>query len=178
MCNYHYFLLLVKINTFMTEISYRNQYTNLLFTGFCMIGASAIKELNSQQQFINLQSFIVFFSTAQKMKFFIKNLFSKCDQIRQKLRIWSHLLKKSLIENLFFCTVDILQLEMMQIFFFRTKRHQYYCDCWLIRKSSAASIVGVLCAIATHFMSLISFDTPLNLWFSDVFRGYQKRSVT
>ena len=33
----------------------------------------------------------------------------------------------------------------------------------------------------THFMSLISFDTPLktleNLWFSDVFRGYQKRSV-
>ena len=62
--------------------------------------------------------------------------------------------------------------------FFRTKRHWYYCDCWLIRKSSAASIVGVLCAIATHFMSLISFDTPLNLWFSDVFRGYQKRSVT
>ena len=47
-------------------------------------------------------------NTAQKMKFFIKNLFSKCDQIRQKLRIWSHLLKKSLIENLFFCTVDIL----------------------------------------------------------------------
>ena len=28
--------------------------------------------------------------------------------------------------------------------------------------------------ILTHFMPLISFDTP---WFSDVFRGYQKRSV-
>ena len=33
--------------------------------------------------------------TAQKMKFSIKDFFSKYDQIR-KLRIWSHLLKKSL----------------------------------------------------------------------------------
>ena len=32
--------------------------------------------------------------TAQKMKFFIKDFFSKCDQIRKKLRIWSHLLMK------------------------------------------------------------------------------------
>ena len=39
--------------------------------------------------------------TAQKMKFSIKNFFSKYDQIRRKLRIWSHLLKKSLMENFF-----------------------------------------------------------------------------
>ena len=38
--------------------------------------------------------------TAQKMKFSIKDFLSKCDQIRRKLRIWSHLLKKSLMENL------------------------------------------------------------------------------
>ena len=31
----------------------------------------------------------------QKMKFSNKNFFSKCDQIRTFLRIWSHLLKKS-----------------------------------------------------------------------------------
>ena len=43
--------------------------------------------------------------TAQKMKFSIQNIFSKCDQIRKKLRIWSHLRKKSLIENLVFCAV-------------------------------------------------------------------------
>ena len=36
------------------------------------------------------------------MKFFIKDFFSKCDQIRKKLRIWSHLLKKSLMENFIF----------------------------------------------------------------------------
>ena len=43
---------------------------------------------------------------AQKMKFFIKDFFSKCDQICRKLRIWSHLLKKFLMENLFFCAVE------------------------------------------------------------------------
>ena len=45
------------------------------------------------------------FYTAQKMKFSIKDFFFKCDQIRRKLRIWSHLLKKSAMENLIFCAV-------------------------------------------------------------------------
>ena len=35
--------------------------------------------------------------TAQKLKFSIKDLFST----------WSHLLKKSLIENFIFCAVDV-----------------------------------------------------------------------
>ena len=39
------------------------------------------------------------------MKFFIKDFFSKCDQICSFLRICSHLLKKSLIENFIFCAV-------------------------------------------------------------------------
>ena len=42
---------------------------------------------------------------AQKMKFSIKDLSSKCDQIRRKLRIWSHLLKKPLMYNFIFCAV-------------------------------------------------------------------------
>ena len=33
------------------------------------------------------------------MKFFIKDFFGKFDQIRRKLRIWSDMLKKSLMEN-------------------------------------------------------------------------------
>ena len=40
--------------------------------------------------------------TAQKTKFSIKVFFSKCDQISRKLRIWSPLLKKSLMENFIF----------------------------------------------------------------------------
>ena len=43
--------------------------------------------------------------TAQKMKFSIKDFFSKCDQMWRKLRIWSHLLKRSLMENFIFCAV-------------------------------------------------------------------------
>ena len=37
------------------------------------------------------------------MEFSIKDFFSKCDQIRRFLRIWSRLLKKSLMENFIFC---------------------------------------------------------------------------
>ena len=43
--------------------------------------------------------------TGQKMKFSIKGLFSKCDQIRSFLQIWSHLLKKSLMKNFIFCAM-------------------------------------------------------------------------
>ena len=39
------------------------------------------------------------YDTEQKKKFFNKDSFSKCDQIHRKLRIWSHLLKKSLMEK-------------------------------------------------------------------------------
>ena len=42
-------------------------------------------------------------ATAQSVKFSIKDFFSKCEQICNFLRIWSHLLKKSLTENFFFC---------------------------------------------------------------------------
>ena len=41
------------------------------------------------------------------MKFSIKDFFSKCDQIISFLQIWSHLLKKSLMENFIFCAVKV-----------------------------------------------------------------------
>ena len=43
-----------------------------------------------------------------KLKFFIKDFFSKCDQICSFLWIWSHLLKKSFMENFIFCAVHML----------------------------------------------------------------------
>ena len=51
---------------------------------------------------------VVFDITAQKMKLPIKDLFCKCDQICRKLRIWSHLLKKSLMENFIFRALFVL----------------------------------------------------------------------
>ena len=59
--------------------------------------------------------------TAQKMKFPIEDFFSKCDQIRRKLRIWSHLLKKSLMENFIFCaairsTQNMVSLKLLTFY--------------------------------------------------------------
>ena len=54
----------------------------------------------------------IFLYTAQKIKFFIEHLFSKCDQIHSFMRIWSHLLKKSLMKNLIFCSVKSMNMEI------------------------------------------------------------------
>ena len=51
---------------------------------------------------------------AQKMKFSIKDFFSKCDQIHSFLRIWLHLLKKSLMENFFFCSVTETRQNLLK----------------------------------------------------------------
>ena len=50
-------------------------------------------------------TFICKIHCTQKIKFPIKGFFCKCDQIRMKLRIWSHLLKKSLMGKFIFCAV-------------------------------------------------------------------------
>ena len=52
--------------------------------------------------------------TAQKMKFSIKNFSSKCDQIHSFLRIWSHILEKSLMEGFFVCSdMKLLRTKKM-----------------------------------------------------------------
>ena len=61
----------------------------------------------------------VLHNTAQKMKFSIKDFFSKYDQIRRKLQILSHLLKASLMENLFFSV-------WLYLYFKRTFRKKDY----------------------------------------------------
>ena len=60
-------------------------------------------------QYANVLELVYYLITAQKGKFSIMNFFSKCDQIRRKLRIWSHLLQKSLMDNFIFCAVNVEQ---------------------------------------------------------------------
>ena len=55
--------------------------------------------------FIIIFKLFILFIPTQKMEFSIKDFFSKCGQIRRKLRIWSHLMMKSLMENFIFCAV-------------------------------------------------------------------------
>ena len=47
------------------------------------------------------------YKNCTKIKLSIKDFFSKCDQIRRLLQIWSHLLKNSLMENFIFCAVKV-----------------------------------------------------------------------
>ena len=64
--------------------------------------------------YIDYFSWGIFFrdwTTAKKMKFSIKNFFSKCNQIRSFLRSWSHLLKKFSMENFIFCAVDCFEIK-------------------------------------------------------------------
>ena len=48
------------------------------------------------------------------MKFSIKDFFSKCDHIR--MRIWSHLPNKSLMQNFIFFAVKVLPLSLSFIY--------------------------------------------------------------
>ena len=68
---------------------------------------------NMQLKFLLLQAIMVWEKitvTTQKMKFSVKDFFSKCDQIRRFQRIWSPLLKKSFMENFIFLCSATMQL--------------------------------------------------------------------
>ena len=69
-------------------------------------------------------------TTSHKMKFSIKDLFSKGDQIDRKLRIWSHLLKKSLtlsIYTFFRKTFMYTQKQPLEVIY--NKRYsQKFCE--------------------------------------------------
>ena len=67
---------------------------NITIPIYCGNNAVSLIKLSMQASF-----------TEQQIKFSIKDFFSKCDQIRSFLQIWSCLLKEALIENFIFCAV-------------------------------------------------------------------------
>ena len=87
-------------------VHYIGKYLFMKKMAFCRCVTCAFMMDKSPVFYVSSQGIpltIITFYTAQKMKFSIKDSFSKCDQIRRKLRIWSRLLKKSLTENFIFC---------------------------------------------------------------------------
>ena len=104
---YKWFSWSVTLTTKSNHIidhSYRNKCSPLSFPQLHRFThppeCCAIKSLCTFQQPLHL-----------KMKFSIKEFFSKCDQICNFLQICSHLLKKSLTENFIFCAVNSPTLE-------------------------------------------------------------------
>ena len=65
---------------------------------FCLL------DLNCLDKTCAKRTYYLFF-TAQNMKCSIKDFFSECDRIHKKLLVWSHLLKKSSMENFIFCAM-------------------------------------------------------------------------
>ena len=62
----------------------------------------------------------------RKLKFSITDFFSKCDQIWSFLQIWSHLLKKSVIDNFMFWTVVVAAFSQSHVIL----------RCWHFQSSS------------------------------------------
>ena len=97
----------------------------------------------------------------KKMKFSIKDFFSKCDQIRRKIRIWSHLLKNSLMENFsFLCSVSIcFETKPMTTLSSHFNRAQTIDGWWrekLMVSISILSLFGKL--LLTHSFISLTFS--------------------
>ena len=105
-----YVVCLLLKHWFFTKIGVwpQNNCKKTIFGNFWILffSFSNGKEIMELQRSISdLAKYIWGSYTAQKMKFSIQNFFSKFDRIRSFLLIWSHLLKKSLMENFIFCAV-------------------------------------------------------------------------
>ena len=90
----------LRIRTPFTHLDFVNNF----YQYFCKRDISK-NETVLKSEFLNTL-YNQIFDTAQNLEFSIKNFISKCDQICRKLRVWSHLLKKSLMENFTFRAVS------------------------------------------------------------------------
>ena len=130
-----YFLRKIRIGVLKNMFSLKKEYI-WHFWRFCQLHNAANLMLRTEIEHIHIAIFLFGLCklacvTAQKMKFSIMDFFSKCDQIRKFLRIWSHLLKKSLMENLIFlCSVYNIILHL-----------QEYLAPWFLRENFLWSIV-------------------------------------
>ena len=99
--------------------------------------------------------------TAQNMKFSIKDFFSKRDQIPSFLQIWSHLLKKSLMENFIFCAVVSISQEVIILlwnyFITLVNTHLNHAN-WTLIILSNSRWPTIICF--KHYMSIISKLMP------------------
>ena len=108
---------LIKFNrSYIIEFNLNFQKKNILLINSTFLSSWLLLH------FIELLALFVTV-TVQKMKLSIKDFFSKCDQIRRKLRIWSHLLKKSLMENfiswkLLLCSLYSFSRKQLKTFMF------------------------------------------------------------
>ena len=105
------------------------------------------------------QSKIYFFraTAAQKMKFFIKDLFSKCNQIHREKWMWPHLLEKYLMENFVFvqcigCCCAFVYLYMLSFLQSLLRGKSFLSLQWQLRVSC---VIFLLCPLIICGMFLV-----------------------
>ena len=106
--------------------------------------------------------------TAQKMKCSIKDFFSKCDQIRSFLRIWSHLLKKSLMKTSFFvqCLLKRNIAFLKNFIFFSKCNFSQKVDVvqkYLLGKSSSSVDIFILNNSSAKMVAFPKINYPKEL---------------
>ena len=104
-------------SSFIELVLQNNQLNGILY--YCPIVTSKtfVQLIGNRQKKFTIASLQQKSYTAQKMKFFVKDFFNKCDQICS-FQIWSHLLIKSLMENFVFCAVLTSRIRQKKVHFF------------------------------------------------------------
>ena len=101
--------------------------------------------------------------TEQKMKFSNKDFLSKCDQIHRKQRIWSHLLKKSLMKNFIFCAVVLSQIfERVQNMLLRRKNES---ATWYRSSFKLGNIIKSVSDMDRHLTGMKTFLYKVSSYF-------------
>ena len=104
------------------------------------------------------------------MKFSLKDFFNKCDW---KLRIWSHLLKKSLMENFVSCAViaqGLIRALLNNNRGSSCKNNDFYSLTIFAERFN-------INPFSTNVPLLNSLKTSENLRFSHVFRGFKSGTL-
>ena len=102
--------------------------------------------------------------TAQKKKFSITDFFSKCEQICRKMRIWLHLLKKSVMKNFRFFAQWLIHFDILQL------------PCWTIERLFLRKVLSTtqLVCVGQQYQSFMKnlMTCPwVNIVYSYLFNG-------
>ena len=136
--------------SFSFFLVFQRYYNKVLSLKFCTCQFI----LQSKLLHFDLESFVR--DTAQKMKFSITDFCSKYGQIRSFLRIWSHLLKKSVMENFIFCVVRVLLAKYIELRLKTWTMLSFY-EFWLSKKHPTEQLfvdvflVSLLFALNRYF---------------------------
>ena len=111
--------------------------------------------------------------TAQKIKFSFEDFFSKCGQIRSLLRIWSQLLKKSLVENSIFCVLNVSLCFKITLLLVLDKWRNYMKTFWIRRKKNKKKQPS----LGHHFVLMFLLSVPIFRCSNDGYESWRLNAM-